>query len=64
MFGSVFCKKVFIKNFAKFTGKKSMLESLFNKDAGLRLLVYQKETPEKVFCFEFCDFFKNSYFVE
>ena len=41
-----------------------MLESLFNKDAGLRLLVYQKETPEKVFCFEFCDFFKNSYFVE
>ena len=57
-------KKFLLKTLQNLQEKKSMLESLFNKDAGLRLLVYQKETPEKVFCFEFCDFFKNSYFVE
>ena len=62
--GQFSVKKFLLKTLQNLQEKKPMLESLFNKDAGLRLLVYQKETPEKVFCFEFCDFFKNSYFVE
>ena len=32
----VFCKKGVLKNFAKFTGKQPVPESLFNKVAGLR----------------------------
>ena len=60
----VFCNKEFFKNFAKFTGKKPVLESLFNKVAGLSLQVYQKETPEQVFFCEFCEILKNTYFFE
>ena len=33
----VFCKKVALKNFAIFTGKTIVLESLFNKVAGLQV---------------------------
>ena len=51
--GEFSVKKGFLKNFAELTGKKPVLESLFNKVARLSLQVYQKETPEQVFSFEF-----------
>ena len=46
-------KKGSLKNFAELTGKKPVLKSLFNKVARLSLQVYQKETQEQVFSFEF-----------
>ena len=48
----VFCKKRVLKNFAKFTGKKPELESLFNKVVGFQsssLQLYYKDTPVPVF---------------
>ena len=36
-----------------------MLESLFNKVAGLHL--YYKETPTQVFSCEYCEMFKSSF---
>ena len=42
--------------FRKFRRKKPVLESLFNKAAGL------KETPTQVFSCEICEIFKNTFF--
>ena len=39
-----------------------MLESFFSKFANLQL--YQTETPTKVFSYEFCKTFMNTYFIE
>ena len=41
-----------------------MLQFLFNKAAGSSGKKLQKETPAQVFSSEFCEFFKNTYFVE
>ena len=41
-----------------------MLESPFNKVAGLGLLPYLKETPTQVFSYEIFKIFKNTFFTE
>ena len=42
-----------------------MLESLFNKVAGLQVCNFiKKETLAQVFSCEFCEIFKNTYFEE
>ena len=55
----VFCKKGFLRNFAKFTGKQLCQRPFFNKVAGLFI---KKETLAQVFSREFCEIFKNTYF--
>ena len=51
----VFCKKDFLKNFTKFTGKRLCQSLFFNKIAGLRLRggggsdLIKKETDTGVF---------------
>ena len=55
-------KKVVFKNFANFTGKHLVLESLFNKVADLqvfRAATYWKEFPTQVFSYEICEIFKH-----
>ena len=52
--GGVLLKKGVLKNFAKFTGKSLCRKIFLNKVAG---------SPQ-VFSCEFCEIFKNSYFVE
>ena len=43
-----------------------MLESLFNKFAGLKqsLQFYAKETPTQLFSCEYCKAFRNCFFIE
>ena len=56
----VFCKKLFLKSFALFTGKYLCWSlSLINL---WHLQLYQKETPVQVFSCEFCETFNNTYF--
>ena len=47
-----FCKKGFLENFAKFTGKHLCQSLFFNKVS---------ETPAQVLFCEFCEIFKNTY---
>ena len=42
--------------------KTPVLESLFNKVAGLKACNYIKETPTQVFSCEYYKIFKNTYF--
>ena len=51
----VFCRKVALRNFAKFTGKHLYQSLLFNKVAGLKTLA-------QVFSCEFCEISKNTFF--
>ena len=44
----VFCKKGFLRNFGKFTGKRFI----------------KKETLAHVFYCKFCEIFKNTFFIE
>ena len=53
----VFCKKVGLRNFAKFTGKQLCQSFFLNKVAGLK-----KETLAQVFSWEFCEISKNTFF--
>ena len=55
----VFCKKVILKNFAKFTGKHLCQSHFFNKVAGLRPV--KKETLALVFSCEFCEISRNTF---
>ena len=55
----VFCKKVVLKNFAKFTGKHLCQSLFFNKVAGLRQLFLQN-TSGGCFCIFKC-LFATSY---
>ena len=42
-----------------------MLESLFNKFTGLKACIFiKKDTPTQVFSYEYCNIFKNSFFME
>ena len=42
-----------------------MLESLFNKATGLKACIsIKKDTPTQVFSYEYCNIFKNSFFME
>ena len=61
----MFFKAGVIRNFAIFTGKH-VLESLFNKVAGLTGLYFNlvlKETPTRVFYCQNSEIFTNSFFV-
>ena len=53
-------KKLFLKNYAIFTGKHLCWSLFFLFPEGLQL--YQKEAPIQVFSCEQCDIFKNTYF--
>ena len=50
----VFCKKGALKNMAKFTGKRHCRSLFFNRVAGLK----------QVFSCEFCEVFKDTFFIE
>ena len=52
-------EKVVLKIFAKYTGKHLCQSLFFNKVAGLL-----KKTLAKVFSREFCQIFKNKFFIE
>ena len=58
----VFCKKIVLKNFTKFTGKHQCQSLFFNKVAGLRPATLLKETLALVFFCEFCEISKNTFF--
>ena len=53
------CKKVVFKHFVKLTGKNLFL-FLFLQAYN----VIKKETPSQVFSCQFCDIFKNIFFIE
>ena len=66
-FPEMVCKKVVLKNFAKFTGKHLCQSLLFNEVAGLRPEAgnfIKKETLVHVFPCEFWLIFKNIFFIE
>ena len=55
-------KKAFLKNFAILTGKR-VSETLFDKVAGLQAWNFiKKRLQHKVFCCEYCEIFKSTYF--
>ena len=58
----VFCKKSFLRNFAKFTGKYLCQSLFFNKVAGQACNFIKKETLAQVFSCEFCEISKNNFF--
>ena len=57
----LFCKKDISKNFTKFI-EKDMCQSLLNKVRSLSLQIYLKMV--KMFCCEFCEIVKNTFFTE
>ena len=59
----LFCKKVVLRNFAKFTGKHLCQSLFFNKVSGLRpATLLKKETLTQVFFCEFIEISKNTFF--
>ena len=50
--------------FRKFHKKTPVLESLFNKVAGLKVCNFIKENPAQVFPSEISEIFKNTFFTE
>ena len=57
----VFCKKDFLKNLTKFT-VKNLHQSLQTLISACNFV--QKETLAQIFSWEFCEMFKNTYFLE
>ena len=57
-------KKLFFRNFAKFTGKRLCQGLFFNKVAGQSPATLLKKTLAQVFSFEFCEISKNTFFTE
>ena len=58
-------KKMLLKNFAKFAEKQLCWSLFLNKVTVRRPAnLLKKETPAQVFPYEFCEIFKNTYFVE
>ena len=58
-------KKGVLKNFTNFTGKKTALESLFDKATGLKACSFiKKKTLIQVFSCEYFQISKNTYFEE
>ena len=54
-------KKGVLKNFANFTKKASMLESLFNKITGLQTCYFiKKETPAQIYFVKFVKLLRKS----
>ena len=60
----VFCKKGFLKDFAKITGKHLCRSLLFNKVAGSVYNFIKKETLAPVFPCEFCKNFKSTFLMQ
>ena len=61
------CKKCFLRNFAKFTGKYLCQSLFFDKVAGLKPEAYnfiKKEILAQVLSCEFCIISKNTFFTE
>ena len=59
----MFFKTGVFKNFAIFTAPE--LKPLFNKVSGLKAcFLFKKETPTQVFFWEYCEIFKNAFFIE
>ena len=56
----VFCKKDVFKNFAKFTGKQLCQSLFFNK---VFYNFIKKERLAQMFSSEFCEIFKNKFFL-
>ena len=57
----VFCKKGFLRNFAKFIGKHLCQSLYFNKVAGLACNCIKIETLALVFSYEFCEICENTF---
>ena len=57
-------KKGVLKNSTKFIGKHLCGSLSLNQVAGLRPATLLKKIPTQVFSCEFCEIFKNTYFVE
>ena len=52
-----------LKNFAVLTGRTPVLESLFNKVAGLQACKFiKKKTPTLTFFCEYCEILKRNFF--
>ena len=51
-----------LKNFAKLKGKKTVLESLFNKVTYLRSAILLVKTPTQMLSCEFCETFKKPFY--
>ena len=60
----VFCKKGVLNILAKFTRKHLCWRVFLIKLQAWSLQLYLKETLAQVFCWEFCEIFKNTYLVE
>ena len=59
----MFFKIAVLKNFHSIVRKTPVLESLFNKVAGLKACIFiKKETPTQVFYYKYCGILKNSFF--
>ena len=56
----VFCEKVVLRNFAKFTGKHLCPSFFFIKVAGATCNFIKKKTLAQVFSCEFCEISKNT----
>ena len=61
----VFCKKVFLRNFVKFTGKHPCQSLFFNKVAGLRpAILLKKRLWHRCFPVNFVKFLRIPFFTE
>ena len=61
----VFYKKAVFKTFRNIHRKTAVLESLFNKAAGLACLAtLMKETPSQTLSIEYCEVLKNTHFKQ
>ena len=61
----VFCKKSFLRNFAKFTGKQRCQSLFFNKVAGLRTAtLFKKRLWHRCFPVNFSKFLRTLFFIE
>ena len=60
----LFFKKGVLKNFAKLAGKYLSQNLFFNKVSGQACIFTKKETLAKVFSCEFCEIFRNIFFIE
>ena len=58
------CKKIVLRNFAKFTGKQLCQSLFFNQVAGLRPVTLLKKRLGQVFSSEFGEISKNTFFTE
>ena len=59
----VFCKKHFLRNFTKFTGKHLRQSLYFNKVAGLSTL-FKKNLWHRCFPVNFVKFLRTPFFIE